>query len=129
MDGEGNVNVSLMGGTLVGPGGFVDITQTARKVVFCGAFEAKGLRVVAADGRVAIERPGQIPKLVARVAHVTFSGSQALRNAQEVLYVTERAVFRLEDGGVALIEVSPGIDVERDVLSRMGFSPRLALAA
>ncbi len=129
MDGEGNVNVSLMGGTVVGPGGFVDITQTARKVVFCGAFEAKGLRVVEDGGRLRIERPGDVPKLVARVAHVTFSGPQALRNGQEVLYVTERAVFRLEPGGVALTEVAPGVDVERDVLARMGFAPRVAIAA
>jgi Acyl CoA:acetate/3-ketoacid CoA transferase len=76
-----------------------------------------------------IERPGDVPKLVARVAHVTFSGPQALRNGQEVLYVTERAVFRLEPGGVALTEVAPGVDVERDVLARMGFAPRVAIAA
>jgi acyl CoA:acetate/3-ketoacid CoA transferase len=129
MDGRGDVNVSLMGGTLVGPGGFVDITQTARKVVFCGAFEAKGLEVAEADGRLTIVSPGAVPKLVGRVAHVTFSGAQALRNGQEVLYVTERAVFRLEPDGVALVEISPGIDVGRDVLARMGFRPRLALGA
>lgn len=129
MDGAGNVNVSLMGGTLVGPGGFVDITQTARKVVFCGAFEAKGLKIAEEGGRLRIESPGAVPKLVERVAHVTFSGPQALRNGQEVLYVTERAVFRLEPGGVALTEVAPGIDIERDVLARMDFAPRVAIAA
>lgn len=129
MDGDGDVNVSLMGGRLIGPGGFVDITQTAKKVVFCGAFEAKGLEVEERDGALRIVSPGAVPKLVAKVAHVTFSGPQARRNGQEVLYVTERAVFRLDDGGVALTELAPGIDLERDVLARAGFRPRLALAA
>ncbi|HMN87589.1 MAG TPA: CoA-transferase [Bauldia sp.] len=124
MDGEGNVNVSMINGTLVGPGGFVDITQTAKKVVFCGAFEAKGLEVEAGpDGRLAIRAPGAVPKLVARVEHITFSGPQALRNGQTVLYVTERAVFRLTPDGVALVEVAPGIDLRRDVLDRMQFAP------
>jgi propionate CoA-transferase len=129
MDGAGNVNVSKMGGTLIGPGGFVDITQTARKVVFCGAFEAKGLKVAERDGSVDILAAGAVPKLVAEVAHITFSGPQARRNGQDVLYVTERAVFRLGAEGVELIEVAPGIDPERDVLARMGFAPRMALAA
>lgn len=123
MDGAGNVNVSMMGGTLVGPGGFVDITQTARKVVFCGAFEARGLDVDEADGRVTIRSPGSVPKLVRQVAHVTFSGAQARANGQSVLYVTERAVFRLGEAGVELVEVAPGIDARRDVLDRMGFVP------
>jgi acyl CoA:acetate/3-ketoacid CoA transferase len=129
MDGAGNVNVSKMGGVVIGPGGFVDITQTARKVVFCGAFEAKGLTVAERDGRVDILATGAVPKLVAEVAHITFSGPQARRNGQDVLYVTERAVFRLGAEGVELIEVAPGIDPERDVLARMGFAPRMALAA
>ncbi len=121
---QGNVNVSRIGVDVVGPGGFVDITQTARKVVFCGTFEAKGLKVSAGDdGMIAIERHGEIAKLVDRVRHVTFSGEQALKNGQEVLYVTERAVFRLTADGVALVEVPPGIDLERDVLNRMEFTP------
>lgn len=129
MDAEGNVNVSMMGGTLVGPGGFVDITQTARKVVFCGAFEAKGLEVESDGGHVTIRSPGSIPKLVEQVAHVTFSGAQARANGQEVLYVTERAVFRLGAAGVELVEVAPGVDPQRDVLDRMGFAPKVALRA
>ena len=129
MDADGNVNVSMIGGTLVGPGGFIDITQTARKVVFCGAFEAKGLKVEAdCGGRVRIVSPGSIPKLVQKVEHITFSGPQARRNRQTVLYVTERAVFRLGGEGVELIELSPGIDLERDVLSRMMFAPIIRLA-
>ena len=129
MDGAGNVNVSRMGGRLVGPGGFVDITQTARTVVFCGAFEAKGLELARdAEGRLSIVTPGQIPKLVAEVGHVTFSGPQARRNGQRVLYITERAVFRLgAETGVELVELMPGIDLQRDVLGRMRFVPVVAL--
>ncbi len=127
MDGAGDVNVSMIGGRLVGPGGFIDITQTARKVVFCGAFEAKGLEVEKVDGRLRIIKPGERPKLVGAVDHVTFSGAQARANGQSVLYITERAVFRLDPDGVALIEVAPGLDVKRDVLDRMLFSPRVRL--
>lgn len=123
MDGDGNINVSKLGATVVGPGGFIDITQGARKIVFCGTFEAKGLQVEQVGARVNIVSPGSVPKLVERVQHITFSGEQARIAGQEVLYVTERAVFRLEPGGVRLIEVAPGIDVERDVLARMAFRP------
>jgi propionate CoA-transferase len=128
MDAAGNVNVSKIGGRLVGPGGFIDITQTARKVVFCGTFEAKGLEVdLRPDGSLRIKRPGQLPKLVRQVEHVTFGGAQARANGQEVVYVTERAVFRLDSDAIALVEVAPGIDVKRDVLDRMAFTPRVRL--
>ncbi len=123
MDSQGNINVSKLGATVVGPGGFIDITQGARKIVFCGTFEAKGLQVEQAGERLSILSPGSVPKLVDRVQHITFSGVQARIAGQEVLYVTERAVFRLEPAGVRLIEVAPGIDVERDVLARMSFRP------
>ncbi len=126
MDARGDVNVSVMGGTVVGPGGFVDITQTAAKVVFCGTFEAKGLKAAMVDGRLRIDSPGSVPKVVSRVAHMTFSGAEARRNGQEVLYVTERAVFRLGPSKVELIEVTPGVDIERDILRRMGFRPAVA---
>ncbi|MBZ0228754.1 MAG: acyl CoA:acetate/3-ketoacid CoA transferase [Bauldia sp.] len=129
MDADGNVNVSMINGMLVGPGGFVDITQTAKKVVFCGAFEAKGLEVdVGPDGKVRIRAPGSVPKFVERVEHITFSGRQARRNGQTVLYITERAVFRLGPEDVELIELAPGIDLERDVLERMMFRPAIRLA-
>lgn len=126
MDAEGNVNVSQLGETLVGPGGFVDITQGARKVVFCGAFEAKGLAVAIEGGALRIRSPGHVPKLVERVRHITFSGAQARERGQTVLYVTERAVFRLAAEGVELVEVAEGVDVRTDVLDRMGFSPIVA---
>jgi acyl CoA:acetate/3-ketoacid CoA transferase len=123
MDGEGNINVSKLGATVVGPGGFIDITQGARKIVFCGSFEAKGLEVEQVGTRLNIVSSGSVPKLVERVQHITFSGEQARLSKQEVLYVTERAVFRLDADGVRLIEVAEGIDVERDVLARMAFRP------
>jgi len=128
MDAAGNVNVSKIGGRLVGPGGFVDITQTARKVVFCGTFETKGLEVeVNADGALAIVGAGDVPKLVQKVEHVTFSGAQALEDGQQVIYVTERAVFRLGADAVELVEVARGVDLEQDVLARMAFRPAIRL--
>lgn len=123
LDRAGNVNVSMLGPSLVGPGGFVDITQGARKVVFCGTFEAKGLDVAVTDGRLDIRTPGSVPKLVEQVRHITFSGARARETGQEVLYVTERAVFRLVPEGLELIEIAPGIDLADDVLSRMRFEP------
>jgi acyl CoA:acetate/3-ketoacid CoA transferase len=123
LDEEGNVNVSKLGSTVVGPGGFMDIAQGAKKIVFCGAFEAKGLRVAQDDGRLQIVSPGTVPKLVKKVRHITFSGVQARLDGKEVLYVTERAVFRLDPLGVRLIEIAEGIDLQKDVLSRMGFEP------
>ncbi|GAB7534038.1 acyl CoA:acetate/3-ketoacid CoA transferase [Burkholderia sp. 3C] len=129
MDEDGNVNVSMLGSTVVGPGGFMDITQGARKIVFCGAFEAKGLDVRrSAGGALEILAPGAVPKLVKTVRHVTFSGTQARLDGKEVLYVTERAVFRLDPDGVRLIELADGADLERDVLARMGFRPLLDAA-
>ena len=103
VDQHGNVNVSRLGGRVIGAGGFIDITQSARLVCFCFSLE------------------GRNEKFVDRVDHLTFSAEQARRNSQEVLYVTERAVFRLEPEGVALIEVAPGLDVEADVLKHIPF--------
>jgi propionate CoA-transferase len=123
MDGDGNVNVSRLGEVVVGPGGFVEITQGARKVVFCGSFEAKGLDAEAVDGRLVIRSPGHVPKLVAGVQHISFSGKRARQLGQEVLYITERAVFRLVAEGIELAEVAAGVDLQRDVIERMQFRP------
>lgn len=125
-DAYGNVNVSRLDGRTVGPGGFIDIAQNARKVVFCGTLAAKGVELVTGDGSMRITRQGQVCKLVKNVEQITFSGAQAQLRGQEVLYLTERASFRLTPTGVELFEIAPGIDLQRDVLSQMGFHPRLA---
>jgi len=125
VDAAGNVNVSQFNGRLIGPGGFMNITQSARTVVFCGTFSAKGQRVAVHDGRLVIEREGAIAKFVPEVDQVTWSAAEAARRHQRVLYVTERAVFELAEGGLALAEVAPGLQAA-DVLSVMGFTPRVA---
>jgi acyl CoA:acetate/3-ketoacid CoA transferase len=123
IDRAGNVNVSRLQGVIVGPGGFIDISQGARKVVFCGTFEAKGLKIALAASTISVITPGAIAKLVTEVGEVTFSAARALSRGQEVLYVTERAVFGLTAAGVALQEIADGIDLDRDILSRMQFKP------
>lgn len=125
MDAEGNVNVSQLGDTIVGPGGFIDITCGAKKVVFCGTFEAKGLQVCQQGERLQIESHGQIPKLVQKVRHITFSGPEAIKRGQEVLYVTERAIFRLTEEGVELAAIVSGVNLEQDILQRMQFCPKV----
>jgi acyl CoA:acetate/3-ketoacid CoA transferase len=128
LDAEGNVNVSWLGENIVGPGGFVDITQKAKKVVFCGAFEAKGLEVAHTGERVRILQSGSVPKIVPKVRHITFSGKRARAERQQVLYVTERAVFDLVPEGLRLLEIAPGIALQRDVLDRLPFPVVLAPA-
>ena len=125
-DAQGNVNVSRLGGLTVGPGGFIDIAQNARKVVFCGTFAAKGVQLHTGDGELRVARQGSVRKLVQAVEQITFSGPQALVRGQQALYLTERANFRLTPEGVELFEIAPGVDLQRDVLDQMGFAPRLA---
>lgn len=123
VDAEGHVNASKLGGLPVGPGGFIDIAQNARKMVFCGTFDTKGTGIETGDGNLRITRQGEIRKFVRSVQQITFSGTEALRSGQEILYVTERAVFHLTPQGMVLTEVAPGIDIRRDVLERMDFKP------
>jgi len=123
IDAVGNVNVSKLGGTTVGPGGFIDIAQNARKVVFCGTFDAKGTKLDIGGGKLAIGKHGEVTKLVNKVEQITYSGPEGIKRGQEAVYVTERAVFRLTPKGLVLTEVAPGIDVKRDVIDRMQFAP------
>jgi propionate CoA-transferase len=124
-DAQGNVNASKFGKRSPGCGGFIDISQNAKKVVFMATFNSSGLEVVIEEGRVRIASEGRIPKFVERIAQTTFSAAYAQRCGQEVLYVTERCVFRLEENGLALVEVAPGIDLERDILQRLPFKPAI----
>jgi propionate CoA-transferase len=124
-DGQGNVNVSRFGPKVAGAGGFIDITQNARHLVYMGTFTAGGLQVALADGRVTIAREGRARKFVRDVEQVTFSGPHAAARGQRVLFVTERCVFELGAPGLVLTEVAPGIDVERDILGQMDFAPQV----
>jgi propionate CoA-transferase len=123
IDAAGNVNVSKLGGTTVGPGGFIDIAQNARKVVFCGTFDAKGTKLDIGGGKLSIGEHGEVTKLVNKVEQITYSGPEGIKRGQETVYVTERAVFRLTPKGLVLTEVAPGLDVKRDVIERMQFAP------
>lgn len=125
-DKDGNVNVSKFGPKIAGAGGFIDITQTAKKVIFTGTFTAKGVKYDIDSEGLRIEQEGSKQKLVEQVEHITFSGAFAKKHHQEVYYVTERAVFKLEAEGLTLIEIAPGIDLEKDILAHMAFKPLIA---
>jgi propionate CoA-transferase len=119
-----NVNVSRFGGRIVGPGGFINISQNAKTMIFSGTFTAGGLDIAWSDGRTRIAREGAEKKFVAAVEQVTYSGALAAQNGQRALYVTERAVFtRNAAGRLELIEIAPGVDIERDIVAQMQFKP------
>jgi propionate CoA-transferase len=126
-DREGNVNVSRFGPRLAGAGGFINISQNAERLVFVGTFTAPSHTRID-DGKLLIEHGNSYPKFVEKLEQRTFSGPYAAATGQSVLYVTERCVFRLTPSGLELVEIAPGVDLERDVLRHMGFEPILPRA-
>ncbi len=125
IDRFGNVNVSRFGNRLAGAGGFINISQNARALYFLGTFAADSAEEVV-DGHLRIDNPGRTPKFVTQVSHITFSAEQSLRRGQEVCYVTERCVLGLVEDGLEIVELAPGVDLERDVLQQIPFRPRVA---
>jgi propionate CoA-transferase len=125
VDAEGNVNVHAFEGRVRGPGGFPNISARTAKINFVGTLTAGGVEL-AIDGGVRVVREGKLSKFVPRVREVSFNGRLARERGQEVRYITDRAVFALADDGLVVIEIAPGVDLERDVLAQMGFRPRVA---
>jgi propionate CoA-transferase len=122
-----NVNVSRFGDKIVGPGGFINISQNAKTMIFSGTFTAGGLDISWPNGTTKIAREGNEKKFVSTVEQVTYSGALAAQNGQRALYVTERAVFTRNDAGrLELIEVAPGIELERDIFAHMKFRPAVS---
>ena len=122
-DKEGNVNVSKFGSRVNGVGGFINISQSAKRVVFVGTMTAGGLSTDIKNGGIKITSEGRIKKAVEKVAQISFSGKYALKKGQKVTFITERAVFELKERGVVLTEVAPNADINQDVLGQMEFTP------
>ncbi len=122
-DGSGNVNASRFSGRVSGCGGFINISQNSKKVVFVGTFTSGGLETRIEEGKLKIEKEGKYNKFVKSVSQVTFSGKRAGREGRQVLYVTERCVFSLQEDGLVLAEVAPGIDIQKDILDILPFTP------
>ncbi len=124
-DEAGNINVSKFGPRIAGCGGFVNITQNAKRVYFCGTFTAGGLKCSTKDGKLIIDQEGKSDKFLKEVEQITFSGKYASETGQPVMYITERAVFELRPDGMYLTEVAPGIDIQTQILDHMGFVPKM----
>ena len=126
VDRFGNVNAHSFNGRTVGAGGFIDITQRVKKLCFIGTFTAGKQEIGLRDNGLVIHKQGPQKKFLEELEAVTFSGREALRKGQTVLYITERAVFRLERQGITLIEIAHGVDLQRDILDQMDFIPAMA---
>ena len=124
-DKDGNINVSKFGPRIAGCGGFVNITQNAKRCYFCGTFTAGGLKTSVKDGKLIIDQEGKSNKFLDTVEQITFSGEYANKVGQPVLYITEPAVFELRKDGVYLTEVAPGIDIQTQIIDHMGFTPKM----
>jgi len=125
VDCNGNVNVSRFGNKVAGPGGFINITQNSRKVVFCGMFTT-GSEQLVKNGDLLITKEGKNRKFVREVDQVTFSGQYAMMKETPVLFITERGVFKLENGSLVLTEIAPGIDLQQHILDMMEFKPKIS---
>lgn len=123
VDASGDVNVSKFKGTIMGCGGFIEITQPTPKLVFMGSFTAGGLEAACADGKLCIHREGKHVKFKKNVEQITFSGKYAIETGQDVTFITERAVFKLTKDGLKLVEIAPGVDLQKDILAHMEFTP------
>jgi propionate CoA-transferase len=126
MDRYGNVNATKFAGRSTGAGGFIDITQFAKNVVFCTTFTVRGLTIEVSDGRLQITKEGSEKKFVNKVEQISFNGKLAMEKGQNVVVVTERAVFQLTKDGWELVEIAPGVDLERDILKQMEFEPSIS---
>ena len=125
-DENGDLNVSKFGSKIAGCGGFINITQNAKEVFFCGTFTAGKLEISTGNGELTIITDGHIKKFISQVGQITFAANIARQNNKPVLYITERAVFRLVAQGLELIEIAPGVDLNRDILSQMAFAPLIS---
>lgn len=125
-DAHGNVNVSKFNGKMTGPGGFINITQSSKNVAFVGTFTAGGAEYRIGDGKLQILKDGKYIKFKKNVEQISFSGDFAVSHQKNVWYITERAVFRLVKGGIELIEIAPGVDLQKDILDKMEFSPLIS---
>ena len=123
VDQYGHVNVSKFGPKIAGAGGFINISQNARKLVFAGTFTVGGLKVQVTEGLLNIIQEGRTRKFINNVEQITFNGKLAAAHEKPVYYVTERCVFKLRHNGLELTEVAPGIDIEKDILAHMDFRP------
>ncbi|WCK56415.1 acyl CoA:acetate/3-ketoacid CoA transferase [Aneurinibacillus sp. Ricciae_BoGa-3] len=126
IDSSGNVNVSMFNGVFRGSGGFIDITHKTKKIMFCGTLTSGGLDLSIENGKMKIIQEGKHKKFIPKVEQLTFNAQMALKNKQEVLYLTERAVFRLEEQGLTLIEYAPGMDIDRDILAYIDFKVNIS---